>query len=125
MSEPIDIKHYLPHRKPMLMVDMILEMDHENVQTVFEIKADNIFVSNGNFIESGLIENAAQTCSAIVAKDFYVDENNKDREDVRNWLYKRFENAQNSCIAQNRKHHYHQRNPLRLSLSPRPILCVR
>jgi len=82
MSEPIDIKHYLPHRKPMLMVDMITSMDDENVLTFFEIRPDNIFVSDGIFAESGLIENAAQTCSAIVAKDYYVDENNEDKEDV-------------------------------------------
>ena len=64
------------------MVDMILEMDADNVLTVFEIQKDNIFIENGIFVESGLIENAAQTCSAIVAKDFYVDENNEDKEDV-------------------------------------------
>ena len=33
-------------------------------------------------MEAGLIENAAQTCSAIVAKGYYVDENNEDKEDV-------------------------------------------
>jgi len=82
MSNPIDIKHYLPHRKPMLMVDMILSMDNEKVLTVFKIAADNIFIKDDAFIESGLIENAAQTCSAIVAKDFYVDENNQDKDDV-------------------------------------------
>lgn len=82
MSESIDIKTYLPHREPMLMVDMISSMDHETVQTVFEIKPDNIFICDGVFCESGLIENAAQTCSAIVAKDFFVDANNDDKQDV-------------------------------------------
>lgn len=80
--EPIDIKNYLPHRAPMLMVDLILKMNNEIVETVFEIKPDNIFIQNGTFVEAGLIENAAQTCSAIVAKGYYVDENNEDREDV-------------------------------------------
>lgn len=79
---PIDINNYLPHRAPMLMVDWILKMNHEIVETVFEIKPDNIFVQHGTFVEAGLIENAAQTCSAIVAKGYYVDENNKDRENV-------------------------------------------
>lgn len=82
MSEPIDIKHYLPHRTPMLMVDMITAMDDENVLTFFEIKPDNIFLNDGVFIESGLIENAAQTCSAIVAKDYYVDGDNHDKPNV-------------------------------------------
>jgi 3-hydroxymyristoyl/3-hydroxydecanoyl-(acyl carrier protein) dehydratase len=82
MDTSIDIKNYLPHRFPMLMVDMILVMDEEKVETVFEIKEDNIFVQNNFFIEAGLIENAAQTCSSIVAKDYFVDADNKDKEDV-------------------------------------------
>lgn len=82
MDTSIDIKNYLPHRFPMLMVDMILVMDEEKVETVFEIKENNIFVQNNLFIEAGLIENAAQTCSSIVAKDFFVDADNKDKEDV-------------------------------------------
>ena len=41
-----------------------------------------IFLQNNIFVEAGLIENAAQTCSSIVAKGFYVDENNQDKEDV-------------------------------------------
>lgn len=82
MDTTIDIKNYLPHRKPMLMVDMILIMDDEKVETIFEIKADNIFIQNNTFIEAGLIENAAQTCSSIVAKDYFVDENNQDKSGV-------------------------------------------
>ena len=82
MDTTIDIKNYLPHRKPFLMVDMILIMDEEKVETIFEIKADNIFIHNNTFIEAGLIENAAQTCSSIVAKDYFVDENNQDKSGV-------------------------------------------
>jgi predicted hotdog family 3-hydroxylacyl-ACP dehydratase len=82
MKVSIDIKHYLPHRTPMLMVDMIVAMDDEMVETIFTVKEDNIFVHNNTFVESGLIENAAQTCSSIVAKGFYVDENNQDKENV-------------------------------------------
>lgn len=82
MDTTIDIKNYLPHRKPFLMVDMILIMDEEKVETIFEIKDDNIFIQNKTFIEAGLIENAAQTCSSIVAKDYFVDENNEDKSGV-------------------------------------------
>ena len=82
MDTSIDIKNFLPHRFPMLMVDMILVMDEEKVETVFEIKENNIFVQNNLFIEAGLIENAAQTCSSIVAKDYFVDADNKDKVDV-------------------------------------------
>ncbi len=82
MDVLIDIKNYLPHRFPMLMVDMIVAMNDEMVETVFTINEDNIFVNNNNLVEAGLIENAAQTCSSIVAKGFYVDENNIDKENV-------------------------------------------
>jgi len=63
----------------MLMVDLIVAMDDENVETVFQIKEDNIFIENGLFSESGLIENAAQTCSAIIAKSYFIDENDVER----------------------------------------------
>ena len=66
----------------MLMVDLILTMDGEKVVTVFNIHENNIFIENNIFVEAGLIENAAQTCSSIVAKDYFVDENNRDKEDV-------------------------------------------
>jgi|SRR6218665_1034931 len=82
MDTLIDIKNYLPHRAPFLMVDMIHKMDAETVETSFEIKPENIFIDNGFFVAAGLIENAAQTCSAIVAKGYYVDENNVDKEAV-------------------------------------------
>jgi predicted hotdog family 3-hydroxylacyl-ACP dehydratase len=79
---PVDIKKYLPHRAPMLMVDMILEMDEEKVETYFEINESNIFLENGFFTEPGLVENMAQTCSAVVAKNYFIDENYKDKTDV-------------------------------------------
>lgn len=82
MNTTIDMKNYLPHRAPMLMVDAVLAIDDEKAETIFEIKKDNIFIQNNTFVESGLIENAAQTCSSIVAKHYFVDENNQDKEDV-------------------------------------------
>ena len=82
MDTSIDIQKYLPHRTPMLMVDVILKMDDETVETAFAIKEDNIFVQNTIFTEAGLIENSAQTCSSIVAKDYFFDENNQKKQDV-------------------------------------------
>lgn len=67
----INIHHFLPHREPMLMVDYILELTQDNVITSFKITADNIFVHNNEFVEAGLIENSAQTCSSIVGQSFF------------------------------------------------------
>lgn len=78
MDTTQDIKHYLPHQAPMLMVDNIVEVDDQHAETIFEIKKDNIFVQNNVFLEAGLIENAAQTCSSIVAQSYFIDENNQE-----------------------------------------------
>ena len=67
----INIHHFLPHREPMLMVDYILELTQEKVETSFEISADNIFVHNNEFVEAGLVENLAQTCSSILGQSFF------------------------------------------------------
>ena len=67
----INIHNFLPHRKPMLMTDYILELTEEKVITSFEIKEDNIFVFNNQFVEAGLVENVAQTCSSILGQSFF------------------------------------------------------
>lgn len=82
MERTIDIKNFLPHHAPMLMVDKFISINSQHVETVFEIKQNNIFVQNTIFLEAGLIENAAQTCSSIVARSYFVDENNQEIEDV-------------------------------------------
>jgi 3-hydroxymyristoyl/3-hydroxydecanoyl-(acyl carrier protein) dehydratase len=82
MKTGVDIQNYLPHRTPMLMVDLILEIDANFVETIFLIKEDNIFVDNHVFIEAGLIENTAQTCSSIVGKKYFFDEDGTENENV-------------------------------------------
>ena len=78
MQKVIDIHNYLPHREPMLMVDLITQINRESVATTFLLKEDNIFIENGRMCEAGLIENAAQTCSAIVARKYFVDDDDRD-----------------------------------------------
>ncbi|WP_433765081.1 ABC transporter permease [Flavobacterium ginsenosidimutans] len=78
----VDIQNYLPHRAPMLMVDLILNIDSSSVETVFLVEESNIFVQNNVFIEAGLIENTAQTCSAIVGKKYFFDDNGLENENV-------------------------------------------
>lgn len=66
----------------MLMVDLILNIDANFVETTFLIKEDNIFVQNNVFIEAGLIENTAQTCSSIVGKKYFFDEDGTENDNV-------------------------------------------
>ena len=64
----IRIDKYLPHQPPMLMVDTITDISNTHVVTEFAVVCDCIFVEGGRFAEVGLIENMAQTCSAIVGQ---------------------------------------------------------
>ena len=84
IREAIDIHHFLPHRAPMLMVDIISMLTPEFVRTSFLITAENIFVVDGVFSEFGLTENAAQTCSSIVAQSYFDSEDveNKSKKEV-------------------------------------------
>ncbi|MFH6986504.1 ABC transporter permease [Flavobacterium collinsii] len=82
MKTGVDIQNYLPHRAPLLMVDLILDIDSSFVETTFLIREDNIFVENDIFIEAGLIENTAQTCSSIVGKKYFFDEDGTENENV-------------------------------------------
>lgn len=72
--QEIDITKFLPHREPFLMVDNVLSIDDEHVSTSFTIKTDCIFNENGYFNEAGMTENAAQTCSSIVGKGYFQDD---------------------------------------------------
>ncbi|MCB0443653.1 MAG: ABC transporter permease [Flavobacterium sp.] len=84
LEKVIEIQHFLPHREPMLMVDYITAFSENEVSTVFHIKEDNLFVENKIFAEIGLIENAAQTCSSIVAKSYFIDDDShNEKENVR------------------------------------------
>ena len=67
----VDISNFLPHRAPFLLVDKVLTLEDDRVITSFEIKEDSIFVTDGIFTEVGLIENAAQTCSAILGSTYF------------------------------------------------------
>ncbi|ASV29818.1 ABC transporter permease [Maribacter cobaltidurans] len=73
-GQKIDIKKFLPHRPPMLLVSNMPYIDNTSVITEFIITPQCIFLENDFFTEGGLIENAAQTCSAIVGQSFYDDE---------------------------------------------------
>ncbi|MGB1307276.1 MAG: ABC transporter permease [Oceanihabitans sp.] len=77
--DKLDIAKFLPHRAPFLMVDHVLSIGDDHVSTSFKIKQDCIFVHNNIFNEVGLVENAAQTCSSIVGKS-YFDEDDLEGE---------------------------------------------
>lgn len=72
--EKIDITNFLPHRAPFLLVDKVLSLDDKHVSTSFKIHKNCVFVENSVFSEVGLVEFAAQTCSSIVGKSYFEDD---------------------------------------------------
>ena len=60
----IDIKTLLPQQPPFIMVDRLIQCEVMVTRTEFRVRADNLFLQDGIFLESGLIENIAQTCAA-------------------------------------------------------------
>ncbi|HYG02542.1 MAG TPA: 3-hydroxyacyl-ACP dehydratase [Chryseosolibacter sp.] len=58
-----EIEKYIPQRKPVVMVDALLDADEKSARSVFQIEHDNLFVEDGFFREPGLIENIAQTAA--------------------------------------------------------------
>ena len=68
-----DFKDFLPHREPMLLVKDLLHIDNESVSSGLPIVKNCIFVKNELLSEAGLIENAAQTSTAIVGQGFFLD----------------------------------------------------
>ena len=64
--EEIDIHTLLPQQEPFVMVGRLTHFDVEKTVTRTTVKPDNIFVDNGFFTSSGIIENIAQTCVARI-----------------------------------------------------------
>ena len=60
----LEIINYIPQRDPFIAVHELLAATDEFAQTQFEVLPESIFVTHGLFMESGLLENIAQTAAA-------------------------------------------------------------
>lgn len=69
-----NFKDFLPHREPMLMVKDLLHIDNDSVSSGLPIIESCIFIENGELSAAGLIENAAQTSTAIVGQGFFLED---------------------------------------------------
>ncbi len=63
LAEAEKILRLIPQRPPMVMVDKLLSCDESSCTTTLKLRKDNLFVSQGEFLEPGLIENMAQTAA--------------------------------------------------------------
>ncbi len=55
------LEELIPQKRPFVMLSHLLEVDESKIVTGFQIPTNNIFVEDGFFGESGLVENIAQT----------------------------------------------------------------
>ena len=60
----IDVRDLLPQRDPFVMIDRLTHFEMNTSTTELVVSQSNIFVDNGRFSPSGMMENMAQTCAA-------------------------------------------------------------
>jgi len=64
LAQGHDLLNLIPQRPPMVMIDKLISCDERSTSSSFNIDNKNIFIENGRFTASGLIENMAQTAAA-------------------------------------------------------------
>ena len=64
--ELLPIESYLPQKHPFIFIERMSEVDQSRCRGELTIKEDNVLVNDGYFIESGILENIAQTCAAHI-----------------------------------------------------------
>ncbi len=70
----VDIHELLPQQEPFVMVGSLVHIDETTTVTETRISPDNIFVDDGFFSATGLIENVAQTCAVRIGfVDKYIN----------------------------------------------------
>ncbi len=62
----MNIQDLIPQREPMVMVSGLLSASDHSVTTWFLVEEGNIFLKDGVFQDSGLIENIAQSGAALI-----------------------------------------------------------
>lgn len=66
------VESLIPQRSPFVMVNEIAEYSETHLISGFEIKEDNIFVQNGIFQASGMIEHQAQSVALHTGYKYYL-----------------------------------------------------
>ncbi|MGH1520349.1 hypothetical protein [Chryseobacterium sp. JK1] len=66
------VESLIPQRAPFVMVHELTEYSESYLISGFEIKEDNLFVQNGYFQASGLIEHQAQSVALHTGYKYYL-----------------------------------------------------
>jgi predicted hotdog family 3-hydroxylacyl-ACP dehydratase len=66
------VENLLPQKFPFVMVDKMFSYTETSIVSGLRISEDNIFVQNGLFTESGLVEHMAQSVALHTGYQFYL-----------------------------------------------------
>jgi predicted hotdog family 3-hydroxylacyl-ACP dehydratase len=69
----IPITELIPQRASIVMIDQLVEVGEKFAVTRFLVRPDNIFIEDGYFTESGMVESIAQTAAAMVGYQCRVE----------------------------------------------------
>lgn len=72
ISDKDFIESLIPQRHPFVMVHELTEYSESHLVSGFTIKQENIFVQNGDFQASGLIEHQAQSVALHTGYKYYL-----------------------------------------------------
>ena len=72
ITDIAELELLIPQRSPIIMVDKLLHYSLEKVISGFKIKRGNIFLEDTLFVESGLIENMAQTIALYTGYQYFL-----------------------------------------------------
>ena len=61
-----DILKFIPQRKPIVMVHRLASASDDAAVTEFDIEPENVFISDRQFAEPGMVENIAQTAAVHI-----------------------------------------------------------
>lgn len=66
------VKDLIPQKAPFIMVDELVQYSEDNLIANFTVTSDNIFTQNNFFLESGVVENMAQSVALHTGYQFFL-----------------------------------------------------
>ncbi|HEU0136455.1 MAG TPA: hypothetical protein VFQ50_04125 [Flavobacterium sp.] len=72
LFDSVTVQSMIPQKRPFVMVDALYSYSDTEITAGFTPLANNIFVKNGKFTESGLIEHMAQTVALHTGYGFFL-----------------------------------------------------
>lgn len=71
-SDKVFVESLIPQRAPFVMVHELSEYSENHLISGFEVKEDNLFIQDGFFQASGLIEHQAQSVALHTGYKYYL-----------------------------------------------------